>query len=222
MRPLVVDPSERYGSVVEGLVVPCSAGSTTGLRLCAGILCAVVVRFRCAVLPYARSQIVQAERAHVAGGRALQSRIAVMLSQIQLHFLFNALNTHRVPVRGGSAGRGARHQRFRALSGGDMDSPMGGRRWCLSETSSRHLVPTTRGHRAAEVPVHQGGVRRARGRFSRAVVMRSRWWERHQAMALPGGLRGGREGLPWREAAVVRVTDNGPGFDRRGLIARSG
>ena len=82
---LVVIPC-TIGSVVEGLSF-LFGGVTTGLWLCAGILCAVVVRF-VALFSYARSQIVQAERAHRMEAELLQSRIAVMLSQIQPHFLF--------------------------------------------------------------------------------------------------------------------------------------
>lgn len=196
---LVVIPC-TIGSVVEGLSF-LFGGVTTGLWLCAGILCAVVVRF-VALSSYARSQIVQAERAHRMEAELLQSRIAVMLSQIQPHFLFNALNTIEYlceedpPVA-------ARHQRFRALSAGQHGFAHGVADGVFPK---RARAPgPLRGHRAAEVPFHQGGVRRARGRFSRAVVKRAAaGGERHQARRFPAGWRGRREGFVVARGAVVR------------------
>lgn len=197
---LVVIPC-TIGSVVEGLSF-LFGGVTTGLWLCAGILCAVVVRF-VALFSYARSQIVQAERAHRMEAELLQSRIAVMLSQIQPHFLFNALNTIEYlceedpPVAARATNDFARYLR------GNMDSLMGSQM-----VSFRNELEHLAHYVAIEqlrYPSIKVGVRRARGRFSRAVVKRAAaGGERHQARRFPAGWRGRREGFVVARGAVVR------------------
>lgn len=217
---LVVIPC-TIGSVVEGLSF-LFGGVTTGLWLCAGILCAVVVRF-VALFSYARSQIVQAERAHRMEAELLQSRIAVMLSQIQLHFLFNALNTIEYlceedpPVAARATNDFARYLR------GNMDSLMGSQMVSFRNElehlahyvaieqlrypsikveydvrADDFLVPSLSVQPLVENAIKHGASRRA----GEGVVKVSSW----------------REGRSF----VVRVTDNGPGFDERSIARVQG
>lgn len=212
---LVVIPC-TIGSVVEGLSF-LFGGVTTGLWLCAGILCAVVVHF-VALFSYARSQIVQAERAHRMEAELLQSRIAVMLSQIQPHFLFNALNTIEYlceedpPVAARATNDFARYLR------GNMDSLMGSQTVSFRNElehlahyvaieqlrypsikveydvrADDFLVPSLSVQPLVENAIKHGASRRA----GEGVVKVSSW----------------REGRSF----VVRVTDNGPGFDERSI-----
>ena len=212
---LVVIPC-TIGSVVEGLSF-LFGGVTTGLWLCAGILCAVVVRF-VALFSYARSQIVQAERAHRMEAELLQSRIAVMRSQIQPHFLFNALNTIEYlceedpPVAARATNDFARYLR------GNMDSLMGSQMVSFRNElehlahyvaieqlrypsikveydvrADDFLVPSLSVQPLVENAIKHGASRRA----GEGVVKVSSW----------------REGRSF----VVRVTDNGPGFDERSI-----
>ena len=86
------------------VVLPCTAGSflealsfliwgvSTGFALTAGIAVSAAFRF-VALYAYARKQAELAERARRAEQELVQSRVAITLSQIQPHFLYNALTT---------------------------------------------------------------------------------------------------------------------------------
>ncbi|WP_080800318.1 sensor histidine kinase [Arabiibacter massiliensis] len=67
-------------------------GVSTGFALTAGIAFSVCVRF-VALFLYAREQVALAERAHQVEQELVRSRIAITISQIQPHFLYNALVT---------------------------------------------------------------------------------------------------------------------------------
>ena len=166
---LVVIPC-TIGSVVEGLSF-LFGGVTTGLWLCAGILCAVVVRF-VALFSYARSQIVQAERAHRMEAELLQSRIAVMGSQMvsfrnELEHL-----AHYVAIE---------QLRYPSI------------KVEYDVRADDFLVPSLSVQPLVENAIKHGASRRA----GEGVVKVSSW----------------REGRSF----VVRVTDNGPGFDERSI-----
>ncbi|RDB61383.1 hypothetical protein C1878_11755 [Gordonibacter sp. 28C] len=96
----------RNREMLEAVVVvlPCTVGSllealsfliwgvSTGFALTAGIAVSAAFRF-VALYAYARKQAELAERARRAEQELVQSRVAITLSQIQPHFLYNALTT---------------------------------------------------------------------------------------------------------------------------------
>ncbi|MBX9032777.1 sensor histidine kinase [Gordonibacter massiliensis (ex Traore et al. 2017)] len=99
-----VRSSNREMREAAVVVLPCTVGSlfealsflvwgvSTGFALTAGIAVSAAFRF-VALYAYARKQVELAERARRAEQELVQSRVAIALSQIQPHFLYNALAT---------------------------------------------------------------------------------------------------------------------------------
>ena len=200
------------GMVVEGLSF-LIGGVTTGLWLTAGVLCGVAVRF-VALFMYARGQVVQAERARRKEAELLQSRIAVMLSQIHPHFLFNALNTIEYLCEEDPPTAARAVNDFAQYLRGNMDSLTGSQTipFCQELEHLAHYVAIEQLRFPSIEVTYDIRVRD----FSVPPLSVQPLVEnaiRYGAARRAGG--GAVKVASWRDKGsfVVRVSDNGPGFD---------
>ncbi|WP_139652860.1 sensor histidine kinase [Raoultibacter phocaeensis] len=216
----------RHIEVDAALVVlPCAAGMfvegasflvggvTTGLWLCGGILIAVAVRF-VALFAFARGQILQAERAQRMESEVAQSRVAVLLSQIQPHFLFNALNAIEFLCEADPPRAARTVQEFAQYLRGNMDS-LTGEPLIPLKRELEHLAhyvaieqlrfPNVEVHYHVQADDFQVPPLSVQPLVENAI--------RHGASQRRGG-KGTVTLSSWREGGrcFVRVSDNGPGI----------